>query len=157
MEKQLLTDEIIKEHLEKNGFMEEPDANWLLEYIEQEHGGKLDFESDWAKGHEDRIIYTQSTADSYELFVSTESHDWKNVYFEQDVYYYQDSQQFAEDIINAITNGGEAWCDPNIWSDLEYEFNYELEQWWTDTYEDLFDEAKDELLDSGDYYEEKED
>ena len=56
-----------------------------------------------------------------------------------------------------ITSGGAAWCDPNVWSDVEYEFNYELEQWWADLYEELFDERKEELLDSGDYYEEKED
>jgi len=40
---------------------------------------------------------------------------------------------------------------------MEYEFNYELEHWWTDVYMELFDEMKGELLDSGDYYEEKED
>ena len=44
-----------------------------------------------------------------------------------------------------------------MWSDMEYDFNYELEQWWQDVYEELFDEKKEELLDSGDYYEEKED
>ena len=33
MSKTLLTDEIIKEKLEQDGIMEEPDALWLLEYI----------------------------------------------------------------------------------------------------------------------------
>ncbi len=148
---ELLTDDIIIEHLENDGFMEEPDAPWILEYINAEYGGELDTDSSWAKGREDRLIYTQSTADSYELYVSTESHDHKDLYFEQDVYYYMDSTQFAEDIINSITNGGEAWCDPNLWSDLEYEFNYELEQWWTDIYVEMMDEKKEELLDTGDY------
>ena len=41
--------------------------------------------------------------------------------------------------------------------DMEYEFNHALEQWWQDVYEELWDEAKDELLDSGDYVEEKSD
>ena len=36
-------------------------------------------------------------------------------------------------------------------------FNYALEEWWQDVYQELWDEAKCELLDSGDYYEEKED
>jgi hypothetical protein len=44
---ELLTDEIIIEKLEQDGFMEEPDAPWLLEYIEEQHGGKLDNTSDW--------------------------------------------------------------------------------------------------------------
>jgi hypothetical protein len=40
---------------------------------------------------------------------------------------------------------------------MEWDFNAELEQWWQDVYEELSDEKKEELLDSGDYYEEKED
>ena len=39
---ELLTDDIIHEALEADGVMQEPDANWLLEYIETEYGGKLD-------------------------------------------------------------------------------------------------------------------
>ena len=154
---ELLTDDIIIEHLENDNFLQEPDAPWILEYIEAEYGGKLDAESSWAKGHEDRLIYYQSTADMYDVYISTQSHDHRDLYFEQEVYYYQDSAQFATDLLDSITSGGEAWCDPNIWSDLEYEFNYELEQWWTDIYDELFEEKKDELLDSGEYYLEKED
>ena len=153
---ELLTDEIIIEKLEQDGFMEEPDPTWILEYIESEHGGKLNYESSWANGHEDRLIYYQSTADSYEVYISTDSHDHKNLYFEQDVYYYMDHSQFSEDLLNSITYGGEAWVDPNIWSDLEYDFNDELGQWWSDIWDELFEEAKDELLNTGEYYEEKE-
>ena len=51
-----------------------------------------------------------------------------------------------------LTSGGDVWIDPNVWSDMEYDFNHELEQWWTDVYEDLFNDIKDELLDSDDYY-----
>ena len=64
---------------------------------------------------------------------------------------------FTQDILDSITHGGAAWCDPNIWSDMEYDFNYELEAWWQDIYDDMMEEKKDELLESGDYYEEKED
>ena len=38
MSKTLLTDEIVKEQLEQDGIMEEPDAPWLLEYINTEYG-----------------------------------------------------------------------------------------------------------------------
>ena len=40
---------------------------------------------------------------------------------------------------------------------MEWDFNSETEQWWQEVYEELFDEKKEELLDSGDYYIEKED
>jgi hypothetical protein len=34
---------------------------------------------------------------------------------------------------------------------MEYDFNGELESWWPDVYEELFDQYKEELLDSGEY------
>jgi len=149
---ELLTDEIIIEQLENDGYMEEPDANWILEYIKDEYGGELNTNNDWAKGHEDRLIYYQSTADGYDVFISTESHDHRDLYFEQDVYYYCDNTQFAEDLLNSITYGGSAWCDPSLWDDIEYEFNHELANWWSQVWDELFNDKKDELLDSGDYY-----
>ena len=150
---ELLTDDIIHEALQADGIMQEPDTPWLLEYIKSEYCGELNTESSWAKGNEDRIIYYQTTADSYEVYISTDTHDHQKIYFEQDVYYYNDAEQFAQDIIDSITNGGSAWCDPSIWDDVEYEFGYALEEWWNDLYEDLFEDKKDELLDSGEYTE----
>ena len=44
---ELLTDDIIKDKLEIDGIMEEPDAPWLLEYIESEYGGTLDNTTSW--------------------------------------------------------------------------------------------------------------
>ena len=155
---ELLTDEIIIEHLENNyGLQEEPDGPAILEILLNEYDGSLDTESSWAKGNEDRIQYYQSTADSYEVYITTESHDHKDIYFEQDVYYYLDHDQFSQDIIDVLLYGGSVWCDPNIWDDLEYEFNYQLVDWYNDFYMEKRDEAEEELLDSGDYYKEKED
>ena len=39
---ELLTDEIIIEKLEQDGFMQEQDGPWLLEYIYENNGGKRD-------------------------------------------------------------------------------------------------------------------
>ena len=154
---ELLTDEIIIEHLENNyGLQEEPDGPAILEILLNKYDGSLDTESSWAKGNEDRIQYYQSTADSYEVYITTESHDHKDIYFEQDVYYYLDHDQFSQDIIDVLLYGGSVWCDPNIWDDLEYEFNYQLVDWYNDFYMEKRDEAEEELLNSGDYYKEKE-
>ncbi len=150
---ELLTDEIVEEHLKEDGYMMEPDGPWILEYIEELHGSKLDYQSGWAKGHENRICYYQTTADSYEVYVCTDTHNHRDIYFEQDVFYYLDHSHFSEEMINELESGGDVWCDPSIWEDIEYEFNYELEQRWSDIYEELFEEKKDELLNSGDYEE----
>ena len=149
---ELLTDEIIIEKLEQDGFMEEPDGPWLLEYIEQEYGGKLDNTSDWVDNRHSLKIYSESTADSYEIFWCT--HDEKP-YIGQDGYYYEDFTEWSTKAVEELASGCDVWVDPNIWSDMEYDFNYELEQWWTDVYMEYFDQMKVELLDSGDYYEEK--
>ena len=40
---------------------------------------------------------------------------------------------------------------------MEWDFNAAAEQWWQDVYDELYEEKKDELLDSEDYYWEDED
>jgi len=35
---------------------------------------------------------------------------------------------------------------------MEYDFNYGLEQWWEDIYDELYEQKKEELLDSEEYY-----
>ena len=40
---------------------------------------------------------------------------------------------------------------------MEYDFNHRLEEWWQDIYEEFWDQYKEELLDSDEYYYEEED
>ncbi len=151
---ELLTDEIIIEHLEGDGFMEEPDAPWLLEYIETEYGGKLDNSSDFVDDKWTLKIYSESTYDGYDIFWCTFE---DKPYVSQDGYYYEDYSDWATKAIEELTSGTNVWVDPCLWDGMEYEFNYELEQWWADIYQEYWDQYREELLDSGEYYEEKED
>ena len=150
---ELLTDDIIIEALESDGIMQEPDANWLLEYIESECGGKLDNESDWCDKKHNLKIYSESTADGYDIYWCT--YDEKP-YVCQDGYQYEDHSAWSEEAIQQLTSGGDVYIEPHIWDDMEWEFNHELEQWWSDVYDDKFNDKKDELIDSGDYYEDEE-
>ena len=151
---ELLTDEIIIEHLEMDGFMEEPDAPWLLEFIETEYGGKLDTESDFVDDRWTLKIYSEMTYDGYDIFWCTFE---DKPYVSQDGYYYEDYSDWSSRTVEELTSGTNVWIDPCLWGDMEYEFNYELEQWSTDIYQEYWDQYREELLDSGDYYEEKED
>ena len=148
---ELLTDDIITDALVDDGIMEEPDAPWLLEYIESEYGGNLDNTTTWSetKGLK---IYSESTADSYDIYFCTYE---DKPYVSQDGYYYEDHSEWSEQAIGELTSGSDVWIAPEVWSDMEWEFNHELEQWWQDVYEDKFNDKKDELLDSGDYYEDE--
>ena len=146
---ELLTDDIITDALSDDGIMEEPDAPWLLEYIDTEYGGKLDNTSDWCDKRHDLKIYSESTADGYDIFWCT--YDEKP-YVCQDGYQYEDHSAWSEEAIQQLTSGGDVYIEPHIWDDMEWEFNNELEQWWQDIYEDKFNDKKDELLDSEEYY-----
>ena len=152
MSKTLLTDEIVKEKLEMDGIMEEPDGPWLLEYINTEYGGKLDTTTDWCDDKWKLKIYSESTADGYDIWWCTYD---ERPYVSQDGYYYEDYSEWSDQALQELTSGSEVWIEPHVWSDMEYDFNYELEQWWPDVYEEKFNDMRDELIDSGDYYEEE--
>ncbi len=145
---EILTDEIIIEHLEKDGFMEEPDGPWLLEYIESEYGGKLDTTSDYVDDKYTLKIYSESTYDSYDIYFCTFE---DRPYVSQDGYYYEDYSDWSDRAIEELSNGTNVWVESHIWDDMEYEFNHALEEWWQDVYQELLDEKKDELLDTGKY------
>ena len=149
---ELLTDDIVTEALNSDGIMEEPDAPWLLEYINTEYGGELDTTTQWLDNKHGLSIYSESTADGYDIWWCT--HEEKP-YVSQDGYYYEDHSEWSEQTIDELASGSKVWVEPHVWSDMEYEFNHALEEWWQDVYEDLFNDKKDELLDSGDYYEEE--
>ena len=151
--KELLTDDIITKALNNDGIMEEPDATWLLEYINTEYGGRLDTTTDWCDKQHMLKIYSESTCDNYDIYFCT--HD-ERPYVSQDGYYYEDYSDWSDRALDELASGTNVWIESHIWSDMEYEFNHALEQWWQDVYEDLSEEKKEELLDSGDYYEEKE-
>ena len=146
---ELLTDDIITDALVDDGIMEEPDAPWLLEYIESEYGGKLDNTSDWCDKRHNLKIYSESTADGYDIYWCTFD---EKPYVCQDGYQYEDHSGWSEQAIEQLTSGGDVYIEPHIWDDMEWEFNNELEQWWQDVYEDKFNDKKDELLDSEEYY-----
>ncbi len=145
---EILTDEIIIEHLEKDGFMEEPDGPWLLEYIESEYGGNLDTTSDFVDDKWTLKIYSESTYDGYDIFWCTQE---DKPYVSQDGYYYEDYSDWSDRALDELTSGNNVWIENHIWGDMEYDFNHRLGEWWQDVYEELMNEKRDELLDTGEY------
>ena len=146
----ILTPVIVREELEKDGIIFGLEGDNAKDVLLEEWGSNLDFNSSWAKGNESLLVYTQSTADGYDLYVCTETHG-NDVYWDQDVYYYEDHPGWMERVIDTLRNHGDVWVDPCIWDDLEYEADSAWAYAYEDWYSDLFDEKKDELLDSGDY------
>ena len=150
----ILTPDIVREELEKDGIIFGLDGDDARAILLEEWGSKLDVDGSWANGHENLIIYVQSTADGYEVYVCTESHD-NNIYWDNDVYYYEQHEEWMERVIDTLRNGGDVWIDSCIWSDMEYEAETAWAYAYEDWYSGMFDDKKDELLDSGDYEEYK--
>ena len=83
-------------------------------------------------------IYTQSTADGYEVYVIT--NDESRIDWENDVYYYEPS---FEDIIERIEEVNDTYDDDSITvycSDIEQFFNeYEVEDYIEQNKEEVYD------------------
>ena len=155
MKNEKLTYDDIVEKLEvEDGIMQEPDTNWILEYIAAQYGGNLDNTSAWANGHEGLLIYTESTADAYDVYAMTSDHNGPKD-FSSEIYYYCDHQAFAEEAVTTLVQGRDVWIADHIWDDMEYDFNYELETWWSDVYDDLHTDKVDEVINDGYEYDDE--
>jgi hypothetical protein len=143
----------VVEKLDADGIMQDPDMNWILEYITSEYGSNLDNTSSWAQGKERLLIYTETTADSYDVYACTHEHNGTKD-FGSDIYYYVDGAEFAERAIDTLCQGGDVWIADHVWDEMEDDFECALQEWWSDLYEDLHQDKVDELVDEGYEYEE---
>tara|TARA_R100001463_G_scaffold101298_1_gene155728 strand:- start:42 stop:503 length:462 start_codon:yes stop_codon:yes gene_type:complete len=143
----------VVEMLDIDGIMEEPDMNWILEYITTEYGGNLDNTSGWAQGREGLLVYTESTADSYDVYACTSEHNGPRD-FGSDIYYYCDGDEFAERIIDTLINNQNVWVADHVWDEIENDLDCQLAEWWQDVYEDLHADKVDMLTNEGHEYEE---
>ena len=152
MKKETLNYDDVVEKLDDNGIMQEPDMNWILEYITSEYGGNLDNTSSWAQGREGLLIYTESTADCYDVYACTSEHNGPRD-FGSDVFYYCDGAEFAERIVDTLVNNQDVWVAEHVWDEIEDDLDCELAEWWSNVYDSLHDDKVDELLDEGYEYE----
>ena len=145
----------VVEMLRVDGIMEEPDMNWILEYIESEYSCKLDYTSGWAKGGEGLLIYTESTADSYDLYAVTSDHNGVKD-FGSDIYYYVAGEEFSERALECLLNYEDVWVADHVWDEMEPDFDFALAEWWSGVYEDLHADKVDMLTGEGHEYTEDE-
>ena len=143
----------VVEKLDADGIMQEPDMNWILEYITSAYGGNLDTTSDWAKGHEGLLVYTETTADSYDVYACTSEHNGVKD-FSSDIFYYVDGDEFAERILDTLCNCQDVWVADHVWDEIEDDFDCIVTEWWQDIYDGLHEDKVDMLIDNGHEYDE---
>ncbi len=136
----IITDKLVEEKLKEKGLsMYEGDDNALAKL--QNH---YEFElTDSYSRTPDYSIYTETTADGYEVFIAT-SGDGRNICINEDVYYYD--SDLADALYNAIFDySGLIYVD-----DLNaYYVQDAIEQAWESFISDMVDDIESELIEQG--------
>ena len=136
----ILTDELIEQRLKDHGIsMYDGDDNALDKLQE-----KYEFElTDSYNKEPDYSIYTETTADGYEVFIAT-SGDGRNICINEDVYYYD--SDLAQALYDAMFDYNEViYVD-----DLDaYYVQDAIANAWDTFIDDMIGEVEDELIEEG--------
>ena len=129
---------LINQRMIKNGFIETDDAQEMDNAMQSYYG--YEFTESWTKGVR-FYIYTEPTADSYELYIATEDDGAPNIC--EDVYQYQDG--CLAELPNHMRNGETIYFDEYLQEDLRHEFDEALYTLYADYREEMRNEARWQL------------
>jgi len=136
----ILTEKLIEEKLKEKGIsMYDGDDN-ALEKLQNYYEFEL---TDSYNRTPDYSIYTESTADGYEVWVAT-SGDGRNICINEDVYYYEN------DLSDALYDAMMDYNELIYVDDLEaYYVQEAIERAWETFINDMIGEVEDELIEQG--------
>ncbi len=145
--KKLITEELIDKRLEDKGVNFDIDHDEALKAIQDHYDFKLT--DDW-NDTPDYSIYTESTADGYEVWVAT-SGDGRDICIAEDIHYYEND--LSEKLAEAMTDYNSIiYVD-----DLD---SYYVQDAVTEVYDeyvnDMKQEVENELIEEGYEYEKNE-
>ena len=144
MEK-ILTDKLITDKLEAKGYLEyhdmEENEAWNL--LEKHY--ECEATDEWRNTSYDFYCYTETTADGYEVFVTT--NDPNSICVSENVHYYEND--LSDEIEVAIYAGDSMYID-----DLDsHYFKQAVEDAYDTMYNDKKQEIENELIEQGYEYE----
>ena len=136
----IITEKLIEEKLKEKGIsMYDGDDN-ALEKLQNYYEVEL---TDSYNRTPDYSIYTESTADGYEVWVAT-SGDGRNICINEDVYYYEN------DLSDALYDAMFDYNELIYVDDLEtYYVQEAIERAWETFIDDMIGEVEDELIEQG--------
>lgn len=130
--KKLITEELIDKRLQARGVEFDIDHDEALKVIQKHYDFEL---TDNWNGTPDFSVYTESTADGYEVWVAT-SGDGRDICIAEDVHYYEND--LAEKLAEAMTDYNELiYVD-----DLD---SYYVQDAVTEVYDDYVNDMKEEV------------
>jgi len=144
-----LTEELIEQRLAEKGYPLTHDEGMTYEFMLKKVCEYYDAEisEDW-DDNADFFIYSESTADGYEVYIATNSPSTPSI--NEDVYYYD--SDLAGALEDALVEGGKIYVE-----DLQADYVQEAAECAYDyLYERLIEETENELLDEGYEYEDEE-
>ena len=100
----IITDELIEKMLDKRGFPEDANEDIMLCAVQDYYDTELVDEYPY---HADYWVYSESTADGYEVFIAT--HNPNSISINEDVHYYEND--LAGKLEDAIVNGGKIYVE----------------------------------------------
>ena len=136
-----LTNELIEQKLkQKYEYVEDPDQDTMLEYLQDEY--EFNLTDEWNR-NPDYSIYAETTADGYEIWVATYG-DGSNVCINEDVHYYE--SDLSEKLQEAMVDH----CELIYVDDLEADYVQDAIMYaYQDLYEEKEQEITDELIEQG--------
>ena len=138
--KKLITEEIIDKKLIEKGIKFEVEHDEALEVIQQYYDFEL---TDHWNRTPDYSIYTETTADGYEVWIATDG-DGRNLCINEDVHYYEND--LAGKLSEAMTD----YYDLIYVDDLDSDYVEEAVIEVYDEYvNDMKQEVEDELIEEG--------
>ena len=148
MSKKILTQELIEQALEDKGYPlthnEGMTYEFMLKKVCEYYGAEIS--EDW-DDNADFFIYSESTADGYEVYIATNSPSIPSI--NEDVYYYD--SDLHERLEDALIDGARIYVD---YLQADY-VQYAAEQAYDNLYEELLEETENELIDEGYEYEDE--
>ncbi len=152
MENNYITDELIEKRLTEKGFSEElldRDPQQAMQNVLNHYGVKIT--SDWSNSA-DFYIYSDSTADGYEVWITT--HKYDEICPSENIHYYDHDLGDSLDEFIRYSNGDIDFPDTVYVDDIDDEYiNDALGNMFFELSERYEEEVINELLDEG--YEQK--
>ena len=129
---------LINERMIKNGFKETDDLKEIDDLVSSYYG--FEFTESWTTNAQ-YYVYTESTADSYELYIATESNGAPDIC--EEVYQYSDG--CLCELAEHMRNGETIYFAEYLQEDLKYELEEVFYTLYADYREDMRNEAREQL------------
>jgi hypothetical protein len=142
--KKILTEDLIDERLEAIGIDYDIDHDEALKVVKNHY--EFDITDTWNKTP-DYSIYAETTADGYEVWVTTSS-DGRNVCINEDVHYYD--HDLADRLVEAASDYNELIYVDDIDSDYVQDAVMQLYESYTS---EMKKQVENELIEEGYEYE----